>query len=218
MSEMPSSSYTLLDIPTAEPNPRPRASRCRRARTRLPAGARHPGDVRRPSPLPIGTLRPAAVPSLEGRSGQSACGLSRLDRQGARTAGHVPVWPGHRPGCATACRRMRSSATAPATMPAGCIVITASTALPRSSRRPRARWDMACRRRSLPSGNIRIAIVVAFAGDGCFLMNGQEFATAVQYDAPLVVIVDRQRAIRHHPHASGARLSRPRRRHPAQEP
>ena len=32
-------------------------------------------------------------------------------------------------------------------------------------------------------------IVVAFAGDGCFLMNGQEFATAVQYGANLVCIV-----------------------------
>ena len=31
--------------------------------------------------------------------------------------------------------------------------------------------------------------VVAFAGDGCFLMNGQEFATAVQYDLAIVVIV-----------------------------
>jgi acetolactate synthase-1/2/3 large subunit len=31
--------------------------------------------------------------------------------------------------------------------------------------------------------------VVAFAGDGCFLMNGQEFATAVQYGLPLIVIV-----------------------------
>ena len=31
--------------------------------------------------------------------------------------------------------------------------------------------------------------VVAFAGDGDFLMNGQEFATAVQYDLPIVVIV-----------------------------
>ncbi len=31
--------------------------------------------------------------------------------------------------------------------------------------------------------------VIAFAGDGCFLMNGQEFATAVQYDVPIVVIV-----------------------------
>ena len=31
--------------------------------------------------------------------------------------------------------------------------------------------------------------VVCFAGDGCFLMNGQEFATAVQYDAALIVVV-----------------------------
>jgi len=31
--------------------------------------------------------------------------------------------------------------------------------------------------------------VLAFAGDGCFLMNGQEFATAVQYQAAIIVIV-----------------------------
>lgn len=31
--------------------------------------------------------------------------------------------------------------------------------------------------------------VVAFAGDGCFLMHGQEFATAVQYELPIIVIV-----------------------------
>jgi acetolactate synthase-1/2/3 large subunit len=31
--------------------------------------------------------------------------------------------------------------------------------------------------------------VIAFAGDGCFLMNGQEFATAVQYDLKLIVII-----------------------------
>ncbi|MCU4179289.1 thiamine pyrophosphate-binding protein [Bosea sp. BH3] len=31
--------------------------------------------------------------------------------------------------------------------------------------------------------------VIAFAGDGCFLMNGQDFATAVQYDLPVIVIV-----------------------------
>ncbi|TWJ19199.1 thiamine pyrophosphate-binding protein [Geobacter argillaceus] len=31
--------------------------------------------------------------------------------------------------------------------------------------------------------------VVCFAGDGCYLMNGQELATAVQYDAAIVVIV-----------------------------
>lgn len=31
--------------------------------------------------------------------------------------------------------------------------------------------------------------VVALAGDGCFLMNGQEFATAVHYALPIIVIV-----------------------------
>ena len=31
--------------------------------------------------------------------------------------------------------------------------------------------------------------VVAFAGDGCFQMNGQEFATAMQYSLPIIVIV-----------------------------
>jgi acetolactate synthase-1/2/3 large subunit len=31
--------------------------------------------------------------------------------------------------------------------------------------------------------------VIAFAGDGCFLMTGQEFATAVQYDLPIIVLV-----------------------------
>lgn len=31
--------------------------------------------------------------------------------------------------------------------------------------------------------------VVAFAGDGCFLMHGQEFATAIQYNLPILVIL-----------------------------
>ncbi len=31
--------------------------------------------------------------------------------------------------------------------------------------------------------------VVSFNGDGCFLMNGQELATAMQYDLPIVIIV-----------------------------
>jgi acetolactate synthase-1/2/3 large subunit len=31
--------------------------------------------------------------------------------------------------------------------------------------------------------------IVCIAGDGDFLMNGQEFATAVQYDLPFVVVI-----------------------------
>ncbi len=32
-------------------------------------------------------------------------------------------------------------------------------------------------------------MVVAWAGDGCFMMHGQELATAVQYEAPILVLV-----------------------------
>jgi acetolactate synthase-1/2/3 large subunit len=32
-------------------------------------------------------------------------------------------------------------------------------------------------------------MVVSFAGDGCFLMNGQDFATAVQYFLPIIVVI-----------------------------
>ncbi len=32
-------------------------------------------------------------------------------------------------------------------------------------------------------------MVVCFAGDGDFLMNGQEFATAVQYDLPIIIVL-----------------------------
>jgi acetolactate synthase-1/2/3 large subunit len=32
-------------------------------------------------------------------------------------------------------------------------------------------------------------MVVAFAGDGCFLMNGQELATAMRYGANIIIIV-----------------------------
>ncbi|ANK82473.1 MAG: thiamine pyrophosphate-binding protein [Rhizobiales bacterium NRL2] len=31
--------------------------------------------------------------------------------------------------------------------------------------------------------------VISFSGDGCFMMNGQEFATAAQYDLPIVFLV-----------------------------
>ena len=31
--------------------------------------------------------------------------------------------------------------------------------------------------------------VFCFAGDGCFLMHGQEFATAVQYNLPIIVLI-----------------------------
>ena len=32
-------------------------------------------------------------------------------------------------------------------------------------------------------------VVISVNGDGCFMMNGQEFATAVQYDLPVIVLI-----------------------------
>jgi acetolactate synthase-1/2/3 large subunit len=40
-----------------------------------------------------------------------------------------------------------------------------------------------------PSRPSPTALVVAFAGDGCFMMHGQEFATAIQHKLPIIVIV-----------------------------
>jgi acetolactate synthase I/II/III large subunit len=61
-------------------------------------------------------------------------------------------------------------------------------------------------------------VVVALAGDGDFLMNGQEFATAVQYDIPVIMIVldnsmygtIRMHQERHYPgRVSATRLTNP---------
>ena len=80
-----------------------------------------------------------------------------------------------------------------------------------------ARWATACRRRWRPRRVHPDRPVVAFAGDGCFMMTGQEFATAVQHDLPVIVHRQQQRHVRHHPHAPGARASRPHLRHRAEE-
>ena len=60
--------------------------------------------------------------------------------------------------------------------------------------------------------------VVSFSGDGDFLMNGQEIATAVQYDAAVDLHRGQQRDVRHDPHAPGARVPGPRVRHRPPQP
>ena len=61
--------------------------------------------------------------------------------------------------------------------------------VPPSSPRLPARWAMACPPRSPPRCASPNAAWSRVAGDGDFLMNGQELATAVQYGADLIVIV-----------------------------
>ena len=87
------------------------------------------------------------------------------------------------------CRRTPSSPTAPATTPSGPTATSPIAASAPSWRRPRARWATACPPRSPPSCAHPERPVICFAGDGCFLMTGQELATAVQYELAIVVIV-----------------------------
>ena len=113
-----------------------------------------------------------------------------------------------RVGFRSACRPTRSWPMARATMRAGCTVSIAIAAIRHCWARRAARWAMACRRRLPRSFSIPSAIVVACAGDGCFLMNGQELATAVQYKRADHRPRVRQWHVRHHPHAPGTRISR----------
>ena len=56
---------------------------------------------------------------------------------------------------------------------------------------------------SIATGRVAFTI----AGDGDFLMNGQELATAAQHGAQEHRRAAQQRHVRHHPHAPGARIS-----------
>ena len=83
----------------------------------------------------------------------------------------------------------RSSATARAISRAGGTAIGITGRSRASLLRPRARWATACPPRSPPRLRFRDRPVVCVAGDGDFLMNGQELATAAQYGADLLVIL-----------------------------
>ena len=133
--------------------------------------------------------RPAAADDpLVGRDAPGARRLSRLERAGA---GQSRPRAGRRDHvrAAPARSRTRSSPPAPAISPSGSAASCASAASSSSSDRPPARWALA-----LPAAIAAARVypertVVCFAGDGDFLMNGQEFATAVQYGLPIVVVL-----------------------------
>ena len=84
---------------------------------------------------------------------------------------------------------MRSSATARAISLVGGIAIGPMVLSRPSWPRLPARWAMAYRPLWPPLLRFPERISVVIAGDGDFMMNGQELATAVQYDANLLVLV-----------------------------
>ncbi len=187
MSEMPSSSYTLLDIPVPS-----------QKLIHVHPGSEELGRVYQPTlaiqatpaafAAAVETLKPAAAPAWKGEAAKAHADYlewtgSARELPGAFQYGKIVTWLRDRlPKDAIVCNgagnyagwlhrhhRFHSFAAqlAPTSGSMGYGVPAAVLA-----------------KRQYPE-----RVVVAFAGDGCFLMNGQEFATAVQYDAALIVIV-----------------------------
>ena len=187
LSEMPSSSYTLLDVPMPEAEAGACASGRRGTRPRLSAGAGDPGNsVRLCAALAALRHRAPATPRRR-RTGRTR--ITSPGRRTAQAARRLPIWRGDGLAARPPAAGLPSSATAPAII-AGWLhryyrFRQFGTQLaPNSGSMGYGVPAAILAKRQHPD-----RIVVAFAGDGCFLMNGQEFATAVQYDIPVIVVV-----------------------------
>ena len=185
LAEMPSPAYTLLDIPC----PRPtlvHVIRTRRARPRLSAGPRHQRLARRLRGRARGPAAAARDPPGAARA-RRRMPTTCLERAGDAAAGRRQARRGHDRGCATRCRPTPSSRNG-----AGNFAIWVHRFCRFRGYAHATRPDLrlhGLRRAGRHRGEARPSRTApwsCFAGDGDFLMNGQEFATAVQYDLPIV--------------------------------
>jgi len=187
MSEMPSSSYTLLDIPVPS-----------QKLIHVHPGSEELGRVYQPAlaiqatpaafAAAVESMKPAAAPAWKGEAAKAhADYLAWTDKPrelpGHFQYGEVVTWLRDRlPKDAIVCNGAGNYA--------GWIHrhhrfhTFAAQLAPTSGSMGYGVPAAVMAKRQHPD-----RVVVAFAGDGCFLMNGQEFATAVQYDAPLIVVV-----------------------------
>ncbi|MDJ1159529.1 thiamine pyrophosphate-binding protein [Chelatococcus sp. SYSU_G07232] len=188
LSEMPSQSYTLFDIPTP-----------RQTLVHVHPDTGELGRVYRPH-LAINASATAFTAALEGLQPPQVIPW-REDTKAARTA--YLAWsdptPIRTPG---ALQMGEVMAYLEKVLPADAVMCNGAgnyaTWLHRFHRFRRFGTQLAPTSGSMGYG-VPAAVgakklfpgraVVAFAGDGCFLMNGQEFATAVQYDLPIIVLV-----------------------------
>lgn len=188
MSEMPSLSYTLLDVPSATKQlVGACASRRGRAWSRLSADAR---DSSEPDRLcsAVDTLRPAAAPAWAGEAAKANCEYVKWTETPRELPGPfqygkiVAWWRDRLPTNAIICngagnytgwlhRHHRFHAFA-------------AQLAPTSGSMGYGMPAAVLAKRQFPD-----RVIVAFAGDGCFLMNGQEFSTAVRYSAAIIVIL-----------------------------
>jgi acetolactate synthase I/II/III large subunit len=187
LSEMPSSSYTLLDIPSPT-----------QKLVHVHPGAEELGRVYQPtlaiqaSPIAfahaVATLKPSAAPAWKGEAAKAHAdylqwtGTPR-ELPGAFQYGQIVTWLRDRlPKDAIVCNGAGNYA--------GWLHrhhrfhTFAAQLAPTSGSMGYGIPAAVLAKRQYPD-----RVVVAFAGDGCFLMNGQEFATAAQYGAAVIVVV-----------------------------
>lgn len=187
MAEMPSQSYTLFGIPTG-----------RQALVHVHAGAEELGRVYHPalaihaSPAAfcaaVAALKPATPPAWAG-----AGAVAHADYRAWSDV--APPAPGAMQyGHALTALREKLPADAIVTNGAGNFAIWVARFLPTQVYGGQLAPTSGSMGYGLPAavGAKRLypaRMVICFAGDGDFLMNGQEFATAVQYDLPIIVVV-----------------------------
>ena len=187
MSEMPSQSYTLFDVPSPK-----------HALVHVHAGAEELGRVYHPA-LAVHATPAAFCASLDGIKPPATIAWAGT-AQVANADYHAwtdtaPPTPGAMQyGQALTQLRDRLPPDAIFTNGAGNFAI----AVGRFLRAQRFGGQLAPNSGSMGYG-LPAAVgakrlhpertVICFAGDGDFLMNGQEFATAVQYDLPIIVVV-----------------------------
>ena len=187
LSEMPSSSYTLLDVPTP-----------RQKLVHVFPSAEELGRVYQPtlaiqaSPVPFCATLAGAPASRTAPSGAQAAAAHAEYVEWSQTPGDLPGLFQY--GRAIAWLRDRLPADAIICNGAGNFAIWihryyrfrafGTQLAPTSGSMGYGPPAAVMAKRQHPE-----RIVVAFAGDGDFLMNGQEFATAIQYDIPVIVVV-----------------------------
>ena len=187
LGEMPSQSYTLLDIPAP-----------RQTFVHVHPGVEELGRVYR-AHLPVNATPTAFAASLEGLQPPGELRWRGKRRSPMPTSSPGPT---SRPRCRARSIWARSSRRLRERLPADAVICNGagnfSIWVHRYYRYRRYGTQLAPISGSMGYG-VPAAIgmkrlapertVVAFAGDGDFLMTGQEFATAVQYDLPIIVVV-----------------------------
>ena len=186
LGELPSQSYTLFDIPRPQMTLRACASGHRRTRPRLQPASRRSTPRRRPLPRRwrgSNCREPLHGEADAAHADYLAWTEKPTEQPGAVNFGEVMVW-------------LRDN------LPADAIICNGAgnyaAWIHRFFRFRRFGQHVAPTSGSMGFG-VPAAVamkrlyperpVVCIAGDGDFLMNGQEFATAVQYDLPFTVII-----------------------------